>query len=57
MQCIDHGTCRDYFNQNYGCAICLVACPFSQVGYNIVKSRFKGNPNAPHFRIPVGEVG
>lgn len=43
--------------KNYGCAICLVACPFSQVGYNIGKSRFKGNPNALHFGIPVGEVG
>jgi ferredoxin len=53
MQCIDHATCRDYFNQNFGCAICLADCPFSVAGYEKVKSRFKGNPKAPQFRIPV----
>lgn len=53
MQCIDHAACRDYFNQNYGCAICLVKCPFSEVGYEKVKARFKGNPTAAQFRIPV----
>jgi epoxyqueuosine reductase len=53
MQCIDHGACRDYFNQKYGCAVCLVKCPFSDMGYEKVKARFKGNPKAPQFRIPV----
>jgi epoxyqueuosine reductase len=53
MQCIDHDSCRDYFNQNFGCAICLVACPFSQAGYDKVKAKFKGNPTAPQFRIPL----
>jgi ferredoxin len=53
MQCIDHAACRDYFNQNFGCAICLAGCPFSVAGYEKVKSRFKGNPTAPHFCIPV----
>ena len=53
MQCIDHAACRDYFNQNFGCAICLADCPFSVAGYEKVKSRFKGNPKAPQFRIPV----
>jgi len=52
MQCIDHASCRDYFNQNFGCAICLAVCPFSVSGYEQVKSRFKGNPKAPQFRIP-----
>jgi ferredoxin len=56
MQCIDHDTCRDYFNQNFGCAVCLVECPFSQVGYDKVKSRFKGNPAAPQFRISVTAI-
>ncbi|MCX6082089.1 MAG: hypothetical protein NTW32_21385 [Chloroflexi bacterium] len=55
MQCIDHAACRDYFNQNYGCAICLAKCPFSEMGYEKVKARFKGNPKAPQFRIPVFE--
>lgn len=53
MQCIDHDACRDYFNQNYGCAICLAKCPFSDMGYEKLKARFKGNPTAPQFRIPL----
>lgn len=57
MQCIDHAACRDYFNQNYGCAVCLVKCPFSEIGYEKVKARFKGNPKSPQFRIPVLEKG
>jgi epoxyqueuosine reductase QueG len=55
MQCIDHAACRDYFNQNYGCAVCLVKCPFSEMGYEKVKARFKGNPKSPQFHIPVIE--
>lgn len=51
MQTIDHATCRDYFTRNYGCAVCLVVCPFSQSGYEKIKTRFKGNPNAPQLRI------
>lgn len=56
MQCIDHATCRDYFTRNYGCAVCLAVCPFSQMGYDKVKERFKGNPNTPQFQIPVETV-
>lgn len=52
MQCIDHASCRVYFTKNYGCAVCLAVCPFSQVGYDKVKERFKGNPTAPRFQIP-----
>lgn len=52
MQCIDHAACRDYFNTNFGCAVCLANCPFSEVGYEKVQERFKGNPTAPQFRIP-----
>ncbi len=53
MQAIDHASCREYFTKNYGCAVCLAVCPFSHVGYDTVKARFKGNPNAPQFHIPV----
>jgi ferredoxin len=53
MQCIDHAACRDYFNRNFGCAICLARCPFSVSGYEKVKSHFKGNRTAPQIRIPV----
>ncbi|MEO1289360.1 MAG: hypothetical protein AAFV93_16480 [Chloroflexota bacterium] len=56
MQTIDHATCRDYFAQNFGCGVCLAVCPFSQVGYDKVKERFKGNPPAPQFVIPVKAI-
>ena len=52
MQCIDHDACRDYFHQYHGCAICLVACPFSQAGYHKIRASFKGNPEAPQFMVP-----
>jgi hypothetical protein len=32
--------------------VCLAVCPFSQVGYDAVKTRFKGNLTAPKFQIP-----
>ncbi|MCG8350007.1 MAG: 4Fe-4S binding protein [Chloroflexales bacterium] len=51
MQTIEHATCRDYFSANHGCAVCLAVCPFSHVGYEKVQARFKGNPDAPQFRI------
>lgn len=53
MQCIAHKACRDYFTRNYGCAVCLAGCPFSQKGYEFIKQRFKGNPEAPQIRIPL----
>lgn len=53
MQTIDHKGCRDYFTKNYGCGVCLAVCPFSHTGYEKVQTRFKGNPDAPQFRIPV----
>lgn len=56
MQAIDHAACRIYFAENFGCAVCLAVCPFSQTGYEQVKARSKGNPNAPRFRIPVAPV-
>lgn len=56
MQAIDHDACRDYFADNFGCAVCLSVCPFSHRGYDQVKARFKGNPKAPQFLIPVDAV-
>ncbi|MEI2612015.1 MAG: reductive dehalogenase domain-containing protein [Candidatus Promineifilaceae bacterium] len=56
MQTIEHATCRDYFTEHYGCAVCLAVCPFSRAGYDKVQARFKGNAAAPQFRIPVAAV-
>ncbi|MCB0251932.1 MAG: 4Fe-4S binding protein, partial [Anaerolineae bacterium] len=52
MRCIEHDTCREYFDRNFGCAVCLAVCPFSVKGYASIKSRFMGNPDAPRFTIP-----
>ncbi len=52
FQSIDHATCRDYFTEHNGCAVCLAVCPFSQIGYEKVHAGFKGNDAAPQFRIP-----
>jgi ferredoxin len=52
MQAIDHSACRDYFTANFGCGVCLAVCPFSHTSYEKVKARFKGNEDAPQFRIP-----
>jgi epoxyqueuosine reductase len=53
FQSIDHASCRDYFTEHNGCAVCLAVCPFSQIGYEKVQAGFKGNDAAPQFRIPV----
>ncbi len=51
FQSIDHATCRDYFTEHHGCAVCLAVCPFSQIGYEKVHAGFKGNEAAPQLRI------
>lgn len=56
MQCIDHDACRSYFNENFGCAICLAVCPFSVAGYDAIQLKFRGNPSAPQFRIPIYNI-
>jgi epoxyqueuosine reductase len=51
FQSIDHASCRDYFTEHNGCAVCLAVCPFSQIGYEKVHAGFKGNDTAPQLRI------
>lgn len=36
--CIDYRSCRDYFSAEYGCAVCLSVCPFSNAGYDQVRA-------------------
>lgn len=38
--CIDYGACLDYFSREWGCAVCVAVCPFSNAGYDKVKLRF-----------------
>ena len=56
VQCIDAKKCLDYFTMNYGCGVCVAVCPFSHTGYNKIKQRFKGNPDAPKYFIPLEEA-
>lgn len=56
MQCIDHKSCRDYFAEHFGCAICLKECPFSHAGYEKIHQRFKGAPEAPVWSLLGEEV-
>lgn len=51
FQTIDHDACRDYFLEHFGCGVCLAVCPFSEAGYEAIRERFRGNPNAPRFEL------
>jgi ferredoxin len=31
---INYDKCMSYFNENFGCTICVKVCPFSKVGYD-----------------------
>ncbi|MEN0067494.1 MAG: FAD-dependent oxidoreductase, partial [Myxococcota bacterium] len=35
--CIEHTQCRDYFEREYGCAVCIQVCPFTTAGYATVQ--------------------
>ncbi|EDM81598.1 iron-sulfur cluster binding protein [Plesiocystis pacifica SIR-1] len=51
VQCIDSAACLDYFDRNFGCAVCADVCPFSQKGFDLLAARFKGNPDAPSYAV------
>ena len=40
---IDRSKCLPYFNENYGCSICLKECVFSNIDYDLIKTRFRNN--------------
>ena len=37
---IDRSKCLPYFNNNYGCSICLKECVFSNLDYDEIKTKF-----------------
>ncbi|MFI3284692.1 MAG: hypothetical protein R3Y57_06380 [Erysipelotrichaceae bacterium] len=39
VSCISNQKCGSGFAE-YGCAICIAACPFTSVGYKTIKSKF-----------------
>jgi len=38
---IERNKCLPYFNENYGCSICLKECVFSNIDYDIIKTKLK----------------
>lgn len=57
--CIEYTSCREYFSSNFGCAVCVKVCPFSEAGYDHVKAGFTAAAarRAARRRLPVVEVG
>lgn len=52
-ECIETSKCLDYFAENFGCAICIDVCPFTQAGYEKIERGFKGKKkrDAPKFEL------
>ena len=50
-ECIETATCLDYFAANFGCAVCIDVCPFTQSGYAKIEHGFKGADDAPRFDL------
>ena len=38
--CIDYPACLDTFSRDWGCAVCVAVCPFSNAGYDKIKQGF-----------------
>ena len=47
---VDHPKCLAKFSTDYGCSVCVKVCPFSNVGYQAIKSRFKGTKSRNESR-------
>ncbi|CTQ50509.1 hypothetical protein [Jannaschia donghaensis] len=59
MRTIRATACRDYFGRNWGCAVCLKVCPFSDKAYDAVKAAHdaaRGVIPAPISTIDVPQV-
>ena len=45
---VDNDRCFPYFSDDFGCAVCIAACPFNRVPYDTIKAGFqRGNASAP----------
>lgn len=40
MISIKYKACLNYFARDWGCAICIKVCPFSEAGYEKIKQEF-----------------
>lgn len=43
---VDHPKCLAKFSTDYGCSVCVKVCPFSNIDYWTIKSRFKGTKSS-----------
>jgi ferredoxin len=48
---VDHPKCLAKFSIDYGCSVCVKVCPFSNVGYQAIKSRFKDTKTRTHSKV------
>ena len=46
-QTVDYDSCLEYFGANQGCAVCVKVCPFSQAGYDKIKSGYLKKEKVP----------
>ena len=37
---INYDRCMSYFNDNFGCTICVKVCPFTKVGYDKLRAGY-----------------
>ncbi|MDJ0978665.1 MAG: FAD-dependent oxidoreductase [Erythrobacter sp.] len=48
--------CRDYFGRNWGCAICVKVCPFSEKGYDVVRKSYEAGLANPVRTRPTSTI-
>jgi ferredoxin/flavodoxin---NADP+ reductase len=53
---INADSCRAYFSRNWGCAVCVAVCPFSQAGYDKVRNGFDQSRRANVRRAPLSTI-
>ena len=41
VTCVDNAKCFPYFNDYYGCSVCIKVCPFNNTPYDRIKAAFK----------------
>lgn len=43
VTCVDSARCFPYFNDYYGCSVCIKVCPFNNTLYQKIKASFQIN--------------
>ena len=37
---VENERCFPYFSDNFGCSVCIAVCPFNQVSYDVLRTRY-----------------